>query len=124
MSFHIMTSSDHVKKTQYIKVSVINNVYTLFYHFFLYFIQNFYAIDPDYSSRIFRKNGENIKLGEVKLAEHAVLEKIQCALYCLLDNTCTQFSYHGDVVGSNCLLGSASSGEETQDGWTTFLGRK
>ena len=56
-----------------------------------------------------------------ELGVTSVRKKSECAFYCLKDNTCTQFSYHGNLPGNNCLLGSATSGEEIQDGWVTIL---
>ena len=84
-------------------------------------IQMFNVADPDNYHRLFQgKEGKNVKVNGPFLAENRAMTKIQCAIYCIQDNTCTQFSYHGDVVGNNCLLGSAISGEENQDGWTIY----
>ena len=83
------------------------------YHFY----RSWYYI----SSRTFEKNGENIKVGGVTLAVHKVMVETQWALHCLLDSTCTVFSCHGTDLGNNCLLGSATSSNETDQGWTKFI---
>ena len=76
--------------------------------------------DPDDSSRIFQEKHVNTKVSDAILRKMSVKTKIQCAVYCLRDNTCIQFSYHGDAVGNNCVLGSATSADENQDSWITF----
>ena len=76
--------------------------------------------DPDDLTRVFQGRNENKKVYGGILAEIRVKTKSQCAMLCLQDNICAQFSYHGDVLGNNCLLGSATSGEENQDGWTIY----
>ena len=83
------------------------------------YIINF--VDPDHRSRVFRDKKENAKVIDGKLRDISVKTKSQCAMHCFLDNSCTQFSYHGDAFSNNCLLGSATSGQENQDSWTTFL---
>ena len=81
----------------------------------------FTLLDPDNSGRMFEDKLENIKVNGTILSEKRAATKSQCALYCVQDNRCTQFSYHGDVVGNNCCLGSATSGQENQDDWITYL---
>ena len=85
---------------------------------FLFLVNNF--TDADYYSRSFQEEGENRKVTGAILRKMSVKSKLQCAKYCTQDNTCTQFSYHGDVLGNNCLLGSATSGEKSTDDWVTF----
>ena len=66
--------------------------------------------DPDNFSRVFQEEDVNIKISGSILRKLFVESKTRCAVYCLRDNTCTQFSYHSDAVGNNCLLGSAREG--------------
>ena len=77
-------------------------------------------IDPDDYSRLFQEKDENTKVSGTILRKMSVKTKIQCAVYCLRDNTCTQFSYHSDAIGNNCVLGSPTSADENQDSWVTF----
>ena len=76
--------------------------------------------DPDDYSRLFQEKDENTKVSGTILRKMSVKTKIRCAVHCSRDNTCTQFSYHSGVVGNNCLLGSATSADESQDIWVTF----
>ena len=39
---------------------------------------------------------------------------------CAQRDGCTQFSYYGNALGNNCLLGSPTSGKKDQDGWITY----
>ena len=63
---------------------------------------------------------ENIKVDVAISGEISVKTKAQCAMYCFYENTCPQFSYYGDLPSNNCLLGSPTSGQQSEDGWVTL----
>ena len=64
---------------------------------------------------------KNTKVRRGILGEHYVKAETECVLHCVLHYSCTVFSHYGDALGNNCLLGSATSSEETEDGWMTFF---
>ena len=72
------------------------------------------------SHKVFRDQTENIKVDVAISGEISVKTKAQCAMHYFHENTCTQFSYHGDLTGNNSLLGSPTSGQQSEDGWATL----
>ena len=81
----------------------------------------FFFSDSDESSRVFQDEIGNRKVTGGEFGGMSTKTESHCTFYCFHDNTCAQFSYHGDLLSNNCLFSSATSGEETQDGWVTIL---